>query len=279
MGVTKSRKLKLVFLYISIILITVIMFIPIVWMASTSIKTDAEVFTRPIRWVPRVPTLNNFITLIRTPKYSIFFVNSWIIATCVMVITVTLASFAGYGLARFKFPGSELFSTSILLSQMLPPILLVIPYFMIMKSIRLYNTYWGVILIDSAYSTPFCIWMLRGYFATIPKELDEAALIDGCSHWSTFFKVALPLTIPGLIGTAIFSFLWGWSEFLFVFILTRSDQLKTVTVGAAALVGQYAIDWNLLMALALLANLPLLVAFIFLQQHLVRGLTGGALKG
>lgn len=279
MGVTKSRKLKLIFLYISIILITVIMFIPIVWMASTSIKTDAEVFTRPIRWVPRVPTLNNFITLIRTPKYSIFFVNSWIIATCVMVITVTLASFAGYGLARFKFPGSELFSTSILLSQMLPPILLVIPYFMIMKSIRLYNTYWGVILIDSAYSTPFCIWMLRGYFATIPKELDEAALIDGCSHWSTFFKVALPLTIPGLIGTAIFSFLWGWSEFLFVFILTRSDQLKTVTVGAAALVGQYAIDWNLLMALALLANLPLLVAFIFLQQHLVRGLTGGALKG
>jgi ABC-type glycerol-3-phosphate transport system permease component len=171
-----------------------------------------------------------------------------------------------------------MFLTFLLVTQMFPSIMLLIPYFTVMKTLGLINTYAGLILCYISFTIPFCTWMMMGYFQSIPKELDAAATIDGCGRFRIFWQIVLPLALPGLVATAMYAFLVGWNEYMFALILTTSEPMKTLAVGIGQLIGQYRIAWNDLMAVSLVASIPVTILFLLLQKHLISGLTAGAVK-
>jgi len=227
---------------------------------------------------------HNYIDMWKNVNFGLFLRNSLIICGFTMVFAMILATFAAYALSRFRFPGSDLFSNAILATQMIPMIMYLIPiYIMFVKftlltSIPVKGTFYGIILIYSAWFLPFSIWILRGFFAAIPRELEEAALIDGCSRLRVFWHVALPLAMPGIIATGIYIFLNAWDELMFAWVLTNADT-QTIPVGIRLFVGNYQNRFDLMMAAAVVATVPVVVLFFLLQRHIVRGLTAGAVKG
>jgi len=201
------------------------------------------------------------------------------VVTASTVIAVAFSSFGAYGLSRFEFRGKGSFVTFLLVTQMFPAVMLLVPYFQIISSVGLYNTYPALIVTYVAFSIPFCTWMLWGYMQSIPKELDDAAAMDGCTPFGTFWRVVLPLCLPGIIATAIYSFITGWNEYIYALALMRSENMKTLPIGITALAGNDRLDWNALMATAVIAVIPMTIIFIFFQRHLVSGLSAGAVKG
>ncbi|MBU0671498.1 MAG: carbohydrate ABC transporter permease [Candidatus Margulisbacteria bacterium] len=226
----------------------------------------------------------NYIDMWKNVNFGLYLKNSIIICGFTMVFAMIFATFAAYALSRFRFPGSDLFSNAILATQMIPMIMYLIPIyimfvrFTMMSGIPVKGTYPGLILIYSAWFLPFSIWILRGFFASIPRELEEAARIDGCSRFQVFWHVALPLARPGIIATGIYIFLQAWDELMFAWVLTNGDTM-TIPVGIRLFVGNYQNRFDLMMAAAVVATLPVVVLFFMLQRHIVRGLTAGAVKG
>lgn len=259
--------------------LAVIMLFPILWMFAVSIKPEAETYSTPLTWIPQNPTLQNYWTMWSALDFQTYFLNTFIIAGSTTLFAVLLAAPAAYGFARYPFRGHGPLATFLLSTQMFPRVILIVPYFVIMRHLGLVNTYPALITIYIAFALPFCVWMLRGYFRSIPVEIDEAALIDGCGPLGAFFRVVLPLCLPGLVATAIFSFLVGWNEFLFALILTTTQDMYVITVGLASLIGEYKTHWNELMAAAIVGSLPAMILYAFLERYLVRGLTAGATKG
>jgi multiple sugar transport system permease protein len=210
--------------------------------------------------------------------------NSFIICGLATFIAMILATLSAYAISRFDFPGNKLFSLSILATQMIPGIMFLIPiYIMFVKftewtGVPLKGTFFGMVFIYSAFFVPFSIWILRGFFAAIPKELEEAARIDGCSPLQVFWHVVLPLAVPGIIATGIYLFLNAWDELVFAWILTSADTM-TIPVGIRLFVGTYQNRFDLMMAAATVATLPVMVLFFMLQKYIVKGLTAGAVKG
>jgi len=226
----------------------------------------------------------NYVDMWRNVNFGLYLRNSLIICGFTMLFAMIFSTLAAYALSRFRFPGTDLFSNSILATQMIPAIMYLIPlYIMFVKftlltGIPIKGTFYGMILIYSAFFLPFSIWILRGFFAAIPRELEEAALIDGCSRFKVFWHVALPLAIPGIIATGIYIFLTAWDELMFAWVLTNADTM-TIPVGIRLFVGNYQNRFDLMMAAATVATLPVVVLFFMLQRHIVRGLTAGAVKG
>jgi multiple sugar transport system permease protein len=265
-------------LYITLTAILIFSLFPILWTFVTSIKTLPETFSVPPTWIPKTVTFENYKVI--WVKYNLlrYFGNSLIVSTISTLISVSLGCLAGYGFSRFTFWGKNAFMGFLLFTQLLPGVTIMIPYFRIIQKINLINTYTSLVIVYCSFSLPFCIWMMKGYFDSIPKSIDEAARIDGCSHLETFHKIVLPLTLPGIASTLIFCFLLGWSEYLFTLILVSRDEMKTITLGIASLIGAYEIAWNELGAMAILASIPVLVAFSFVQKSFMQGLTAGAIK-
>lgn len=230
-----------------------------------------------VRW-------HNYVDMWKNVNFGLYLRNSIIICGFTMVFAMIFATFAAYALSRFKFPGADLFSNATLATQMIPMIMYLIPiYIMFVKftmltGIPVKGTFPGIILIYSAWFLPFSIWILRGFFAAIPKELEEAALIDGCSRLKVFWHVALPLAMPGIVATGIYVFLNAWDELMFAWVLTSADTM-TIPVGIRLFVGNYQNRFDLMMAAATVATIPVVVLFFMLQRHIVRGLTAGAVKG
>lgn len=226
----------------------------------------------------------NYIDMWKNVNFGLYLKNSLIICGFTMFFAMIIATLAAYALSRFRFPGADLFSNTVLATQMIPMIMYLIPiYIMFVKftmltGVPVKGTYYGIILIYSAWFIPFSIWILRGFFAAIPKELEEAALIDGCSRLLVFWRIALPLAMPGIIATGIYIFLNAWDELMFAWVLTSSDTM-TIPVGIRLFVGNYQNRFDLMMAAATVATLPVVVLFFMLQRHIVRGLTAGAVKG
>jgi len=252
--------------------------IPVMWMISTSLKDDTELFTTPPRWIPDEMTINAFLRVWSEYPFAQYFSNSIIVVGVSTLVSILFSSLAGYGMSRFEFKGKGSFLTFLLMTQMFPSIMLLIPFYKIMQSVGLVNTYAALILTYVSFTIPFCSWMMMGYFKSIPKELDEAAAIDGVSKLRTFLQVILPLALPGVVATSIFSFITGWNEYMFALVLTQSENMKTVPVGIGQLIGQYKILWNDMMAASLYAVVPLVVLFVFLQRYLISGMTSGAVK-
>lgn len=252
---------------------------PIVWMVLNSFRTNQEILTSaallPRRWQWR-----NYTDLWQQVNYGLYFRNSLIVCGATTLIVSLLATFSGYALARFRFPGADLFGLTVLGTQLIPGILFLLPLyanFIFIKQrlgLPLVGTNAGAIVLYTAFFLPLSLWILRSFFAAIPRELEEAALIDGCTPFGAFWRIALPLARPGLVATAIYVFLTAWDELLFAWVL----DVRTIPVGIRLYVGQYTNRFDLMSAASVVATLPVLLIFFLLQRQMISGLTAGAVK-
>src|SRR5581483_7641226 len=210
--------------------------------------------------------------------YGRYFLNSLTVASATAAASIALGALAGYGFSRYRFRGSTGLLMGMVATQMVPGILLLITYFKVVSVVELYDTLTALILAYISFVLPFATWILKGYFDTVPTELDEAAMIDGCSPFATFRRVVAPVALPGLTATSIYAFLLAWNEFMFAYVLTDSDDKYTISVGIAHLFGEYSVAWNELMAAGMVAALPPILLYMFTSRFLVAGLTAGALR-
>jgi multiple sugar transport system permease protein len=272
---TVGKVKKIVFVLITVIIFGFILFPPIV-LFLTSIKTDLDALSFPPKWIFK-PTLQNYVDIFKASPLIRFLLNSIIVASGSTAVSLALGSLTAYGLARFKFRGSENISFWILSIRMMPPVAAIIPIYIIMKKVRLLDTPWALIIIYLTFNLPFVVWMMKGFFEDIPRSIEESALIDGCSEFVVFRKIALPLVAPGLAATAILIFIFSWNEFLFALILTGTRAV-TLPVGIIGFMKETGINWGYMTAGGMLALMPVVIFTILVQKHLVKGLTMGALK-
>lgn len=277
----KTRKIfRLFFVYSAITLITGALVFPFLWMVSTSFKESAEIFTEIPHWIPKRVSLVNYYKIWSDESgFPKNFRNSIIVATFTTIIAIMLSTFAAYGLARFRFRGRNFFSLGLLVTQMFPPVLLIIPIYLIMINLRLINTYPALVITYCTFAVPFSTWMLYGYFESLPAELEEAALVDGCSRTGALFRIIVPLSAPGIAAVALFSFILSWQEYMFALTLTRTAEMRTLPVGISMLVGFREVLWGQLMAGSVIVTVPVVVLFVYFQKYLIKGLTMGAVKG
>lgn len=269
---------KLHYTLLGIILLAIFLF-PVYWMVITSFKSNAEVLTYPPRFVPSIWDVSAYQDqVLRNTVFLRYYLNSAIVGIGTMLLSVSLAAPAAYALAHFRIRGKFLVLILSLTSLFFPGIMLALPLFVIFSQLRLTNSYFGLILANTALNLPFAIVVLRPTFLRIPTELTEAALIDGCNKWRAFFRIALPLAKPGLATAAIFAFLAGWNDLIFALSFTDRDTFRPVTAGIWNYILNNTTDWAAAMASATLAMLPTLVVFIIAQRFIVSGLTAGSGK-
>lgn len=264
--------------YSILLIMTCLIIIPILWMISTSLKSEDAIWDTPIEVIPSDPTLFNFKSLWSTHPFLQYLKNSLIVVSSSTVISVAVSTFAGYGISRFKFRGRSTYMAFLLATQLFPSIMLLIPYYKIFMTLGLIDNITALIITYVSFTIPFCTWMMRGYFAGISKDLDQAASIDGAGRIRVFTSVILPIAWPGVAATAIYAFIAGWNEYLFALTFLNTDTKKTVSLGIGQLIGEYRILWGELMAGALYALVPMIVIFIFFNRYLVSGLSAGAVK-
>ena len=251
---------------------------PLAWALSTAFKPQTEVFTN-LSLIPRQPTLANFRYVLSQTQYPRWFVNTLMIALGTTLMSVTIATLAGYAMSRFRFWGRALYGNTLLVVQMFPGVMLAIPLFLIFSRLRLVDTYWSLLITYMSFALAFAVWMLKGYFDAIPREIEEAALIDGASRIQVLWRIILPLSAPGITTVAVFAFLLAWNDFFFAYILLVKDTNYTLQMGLYSFIKQFHTEWNYLMTASILTTLPVLVFFFGLQRFLVRGLIAGATKG
>lgn len=252
---------------------------PVFWMASSSLKPGPELFARDMTLLPVAWTLENYRNVWNNTNFPRYFWNSFQVAALSTILSVVISMYAAYALARIQFAGRYAFGLLMLVTQMFPHILLVLPLFLIIQRIGLLNTHAALIIAYTAFSLPFTIWLLRGFFESIPEELEEAAAIDGASQLMTFHRIILPLAGPGLAAVTMFGFIRGWNEFLFALVFLQSRELFTLPIGLANFQEEYTFRWDLIMAGAGIITLPVLFLFLLMQRFIVQGLLGGAVKG
>lgn len=273
-----SMQMLLTYVFLAALVLFVLT--PFLWMFLGSFKPTYELLKNQGQTLLiQHPTLANYRRLFQEYDFKRYFLNSTLVATVTAVVATSVSAFAGYALARFRFPGRGFFGFLILVTQMLPGIAIIIPLFIWFKQFHLIDTYWALFIAYNAFAIPFCTWMLRGFFASLPVDVEEAALIDGATQLGAFLRVVVPLSAPGMLATAIFSFILAWQEFLFAVTFTSKAELRTLTVGIAAMRGKDVVDWGLLNAGVVVTTIPLAILFIFVQRYLVEGLTAGAVKG
>jgi multiple sugar transport system permease protein len=260
------------------ILVVIFFMLPIFWLVTTSFKFGREAFAIPPRWIFFEFTLRNFQEVLATTKISQFLLNSIIISTGATILSLVLGVPAGYAIARSqsRFLNSSAYFFLILL--MVPPIAMLIPFYLIMRDMRLLGSYASLIILDTVFDAAFVVWMMRSYFADVPKEMEEAALVDGASRFVAFWRVALPLSIPGVVAAAIYVIIFSWNDFLFALMLT-SPATKTIPLGILSSFSAVEINWGKMAVMCLFAIIPALVIALFLNRYFVQGATMGATKG
>lgn len=260
------------------LVLAAIVLLPFLWTFATSLKPLSEVNQYPPRWISPHPTLRPYHDMFFYLPFSTYTLNSLLVACSAMVLTLAIGSLAAYAFARFQFRGRNLILLVFLLSQMLPGASIIIPLFQLLRRVGLYDNRFGLVLVHTALLLPFVIWLLYGFFQTIPREIEEAALIDGCSRMQALRRVILPLALPGLGATALFAFLGSWNEFFFALLLTSSDTTRTIPVGIGLFVGEYLDVWNQMAAAAVLFSIPPLLLFLLARKTFIKGLMAGASK-
>ncbi|MBV9354905.1 MAG: carbohydrate ABC transporter permease [Chloroflexi bacterium] len=264
--------------YLLSALLVAVSIIPFLWMLSTSFKSSSEIYAAP-RWIPLNPTLEGYIRALTTPDVARAGLNSVVVATLTTLLALVLAIGAGYGFARFQFFGRDLLAVSVLFSQLLPSAVVLIPLYLFFDRLHLIDTYPALVLSYLIIVLPLCTWMLRGYFLGLPREVEEAGLIDGCSHLGVLIRLALPLALPAIVATGLYAFTVAWDEFLFALTFTQSAATRTLPVELSFFTGEYSTDWAAVMAASVLMSIPVLVIFLAFQRYFVRGLAEGAIKG
>ncbi|WP_084961101.1 carbohydrate ABC transporter permease [Thermoactinospora rubra] len=256
--------------------------LPLYVMASSSLKPLQDVAGQ-FRWLPSGLTIRPYIDIWDTVPLARYFVNSLIVAGAATVCSVTVAVFAAYAVSRYRFRGRRIFTVTVLSTQMFPGILFLLPLFLIyvnignLTGIALYGSRGGLILTYLTFSLPFSIWMLIGYFESIPRALDEAAAVDGCGPIGTLARIVVPAAVPGIVAVAVYAFMTAWGEVLFASIMTN-DVTRTLSVGLQGYATQNDVYWNQVMAASLVVSVPIVAGFLLLQRYLIAGLTAGAVK-
>ncbi|WP_431218354.1 carbohydrate ABC transporter permease [Leifsonia xyli] len=271
-----------VFRWVTIVVLTVFTVVPLYVMVTSSVKPLSEVQSA-FTWWPQTFTIQPFIDMWTTVPLASYFVNSLIVSSAATLISLVIAVFAAYAVSRYRFRGRNVFTTTVLSTQMFPGVLFLLPLFLIFVNInqatgiQLVGTRWGLIITYFTFVLPFSIWMLAGYFDNIPHELDEAAKVDGSGPMGALWHVVIPAARPGLIAVAIYSFMTSWGEVLFASVMT-TDENRTLAVGLQLYSTQTNVYWNQIMAASLVVSVPIVVAFLLLQRNFVAGLTAGAVK-
>jgi ABC-type glycerol-3-phosphate transport system permease component len=263
---------------IAIILVILFFMMPMFWLLTTAFKFGREAFAIPPKWIFFDYTLKNFVEVWENSKVLLFLKNSLIVTTGTTILSLVLGVPAGYAIARSKSAWLNLSSYFFLLLLMIPPIAMLIPFYLIMRDLRLLGTYASLIIIDTIFDASFVVWMMRSYFQDVPQEMEEAALVDGASHFQAFFKIALPLSVPGIVASALYCIIFSWNDFLFALMLT-SPQTKTIPLGILASFSAVEISWGIMAVMCIFAIIPAVIISLFLNRYFVQGLTMGAAKG
>jgi multiple sugar transport system permease protein len=229
-------------------------------------------------WLSENFTIDAYIEIFKNPEKIRFFINSYFISITVVILTLIVSILASYSFSRFNFPGKKVINTIIVSVQAVPPIVLLIPFLSLIVTIGLYNTYGALILTYLLFTLPYAILMITGYFNTLPKDLDEAVMIDGGSRFRALWSVLVPVSVPGLVSVGMYTFMLSWNEYLFALALTKTNEFRTVPVGISLLMGQHAYEWNQMMAMSILGSLPVLLLFLFFQKYFIAGMTSGSVK-
>lgn len=275
-----SVKKNVIFCVIAVLIACILLF-PLYWTLITSLKTETEIFQNPPTFFPHVVNTKSYAAQVETGDFNMFksFANSMIISLGAMAIAVILAVPASYGIAKYRFRGRKAMLLTFLVTQMLPVSVLLTPLFMLFKNIHLYNTWGSAILADATIGIPFSILILKNYFASIPKDMEEAAYIDGCNRFTAFIHILLPIAKPGVMVCAIFSFLYAWGDLAYGMTFIIDQQSRPITAGIFNFMGQYGTKWSYLTAFAVVTIIPVLLIFFFMQKYIVGGMTSGAVKG
>ncbi|PRH84781.1 carbohydrate ABC transporter permease [Labrys okinawensis] len=253
---------------------------PFVWMVDTALKPASEVMSNEPSLLIAAPTLDNFARVLFESDFLTYFRNSLIVGVCATLLTLIVSVFASYALSRWGYyPVSRVVGGALLVSQMIPGVLLLVPLYGLMQHLGLLSTYRALIIVYCTFMIPLVTFMLKSFFDDVPRELEEAAEIDGCSRLGFIWRVLLPLTAPGILATSVFAFVAAWNEFMFGYVLINDDARRTLTPGIMIFRGSHQTDWGLLMAASVLAVVPVALGFVYLQRFLVEGLAAGAVKG
>lgn len=252
---------------------------PILWILATSLKTETELTRRPITWLPDDPTLGNYVRAFAEQPLPLYILNSAVVATLATLLSILVSALAAYALARLRIPGRALILAALVAVSTFPLITLMVPLFQLMRALGILNTYLALILPYAVLNLPVCTLVLTSFFEGIPQDLENAAMIDGCTRLGALWHVIVPLAAPGVFTAAILAFVNAWDEFLLALSFTSSQQMRTVAVGITLYQGEYAFPWPLISAALIVALVPIAVLIATFQERVVGGLTQGGLKG
>jgi len=276
---SRRRRARRLAINVTGVLVFVVMVFPVYWMVSTAFKPGNDVLSLKPVWIPLHPTLANFGDAIHRPYFWDAVRNSLIVVLAVVILSLVLAFLAALALARFRFHGRRAFVVVIFAVQMVPLNALIIPLYITLSTVHQVDKLTGVIVTYLTFVLPFCVWTLRGFVSGVPKELEEAAMVDGSTRFGAFLRIMLPLVAPGLVATSIFAFIQAWNEYIMAYVLLQSQNKQTLTVWLAFFTTQRGTDWAPLMAGATLTSLPIVIFFVIVQRRIAFGLTQGAVRG
>ncbi|MBO6540449.1 MAG: carbohydrate ABC transporter permease [Rhizobiaceae bacterium] len=253
---------------------------PLIWMVLTSIKPQSELFRIPPTFLPQSITFEHYWRLLTETPFLNYFRNSMVLSVSTTVVVIVVATLGSYSLVRFRYRGREALATLVLFTYLLPSVVLIIPLYLMMVGLGLSNTVFSLVIAYTTFALPYALWLLRSFMAGIPEDLESAALVDGASRIGAFVDVILPQALPGIISTALFTFILSWNEYLYALVLVNSDSVRPLTTGVMnMLITSFNIEWSLLMAASVMMSVPLIIIFAFLQSFLTRGFGAGAVKG
>lgn len=274
----RGLNLKMI-IYIILAVMLAISLIPFLVTLVTSLKDVSEVYTSPPTWIPVEPTFKNYREVFERYPMGRYFLNSFIIAIGATLLNAAFSIPAAYATARLRFRGKKFFMYLLLMVQMFSPIIIIIALFRQMSTFGLLNSYLGLILVNAVFTLTFSIWMLSAYFLKIPFELEESAMIDGCNRFQAIVKILIPLAMPGLTATMIYTFINTWNEFVFALTFTTTPEMRPLTVGLYSFVGRWSIQWQYITTASILGIVPIVLLFMLVEKQLMSGLMGGAIKG
>ncbi len=278
-NIKRSNLFSAILTFILIIILIAFIGFPLIWMALCSLKPSTDLFAIPPQIVPHSWSLEWYIQAFKNENVIHYILNSLYIASVVMIIDMAVGTLSAYSLTRFDYKGRKLILASVLAAYCIPPIMLMLPLYKIMNAMRLSDSHVGVIIGHLTVTLPFSVWLLVSFFKKIPKEIDEAAIIDNANEFQILLKIDLPLCVSGVLSTGIMSFIMSWNEFLLSSVLTSKEAKKTLTVGLANYISSTHIDWGIIMALGTITTIPVIILFAMVQKYFVEGITAGAVKG
>ena len=252
---------------------------PILWCLSTSLKPENQIYSMPPRWIPETITLSHYGQILKDSNMLHYFKNTVVLATGTTLITMVVSVLAAYGFSRYKFTGSKCLIWTILFARVMPRVAVIIPYYIILKELKMINTYRGLILVYLTICLPVAVWMLKGYFDNLPIEVEEAAVVDGFSPFRVLIEIVIPMCKPILATVAMNAFVLSWNEFLFALTMTDGKAMRPIAVGLAFFIDEMGVHWGPLMAASILMSVPAVIFFSLAQNQMVKGLSAGAVKG